>query len=286
MRSIQVLRYLASAPDERVGVRTLAASLKMAPSTVHRVLTALVAEGLVEHRPDTGLYGLGLEMVRLAHVVVERLPIQKIAMPYLRELVKAAKETALLGLYDRTRQEVMFVASAESTQPLRYVNRMRTWLPIHAGATGLAIMAFLPEEEREEVIVRSGLAPITDRTVTDRRKLEQLLERIRRNGYACTIGQRTPGAVAVAAPIFGPGSEVIGDIIITLPEQRFDRANEAYLASQVVRCARAVTHELGGPVPDAVSSASSQAFPLNRSSRASAGVQAAARAGRRATLAG
>ena len=250
-RSLQVLRYLMSAPDEQVGVRALAAIFKASPSTMHRVLSALVEEGLVQHDAESGLYGLGLEMVRLAHLAVERLPVQKIAMPHLRKLVESTKETALLGVYDRSRQEVMFTASVDSNQPLRYINLMRTWLPLHAGATGLAILAYLPERERELVLKRR-LASVTDRTITDPRKLVSLLDRIRRNGYACTLGQRTPGAVGIAAPIFGPSGDVIGDIIITLPEQRFDRMREKEFAEPVMRCARNVTHELGGPLPHEV----------------------------------
>lgn len=251
-RSLQVLRYLMTAPDQQIGVRALAGTFKTAPSTMHRVLSALVEEELVHHDPETGLYSLDLEMVRLAHLAVERVPAQKIAMRHLRRLADETHETALLGLYDRTRQEVMFTAAVESPQPLRYVNLMRTWLPLHAGATGLAILAFLPEAEREAFFKKRKLNAITDRTIADRRKLTQLLDRIARNGYACTIGQRTPGAVGIAAPIFGPSGDVIGDIIITLPEQRFERGSERAFAKFVMRCANRVTHELGGVPPAAM----------------------------------
>lgn len=251
-RSLQVLRYLMNVPDQRIGVRALAATFNEPPSTMHRVLSALVEEGLVERDADTGLYNLGLEMVRLAHTAVERVPAQKIAVPHLRRLAGETGETALLGLYDRTRQEVMFTAAVESPQPLRYVNLMRTWLPLHAGATGLAILAFLPEQEREAFLKSRKFTAITERTITDRRKLAQIVERIRRNGYACSQGQRTPGAVGIAAPIFGPSGEVIGDVIITLPEQRFERSREREFAEHVMRCARRVTHELGGPMPNEV----------------------------------
>src|SRR5262245_26831895 len=159
-RSLQVLRYLMSEPDQRIGVRALAATFEVPPSTMHRVLSALVAEGLVQRNTDTGAYNLGLEMVRLAHLAIERLPVQTLAMPHLTRLAEDTNETALLGLYDRYRQEVMFTAAVESPQPLRYVNRMQTWLPLHAGATGLAILAFLPEQERDDFITKKKLAAI------------------------------------------------------------------------------------------------------------------------------
>ena len=247
-RSLQVLRHFIEMPQDAVGVRSLAAEMKMSPSTVHRLLSALTDEGLIERHAETGLYSLGLEMVRLSYLAVERLPVQKMAMPYLEELVKATNETALLGLYDDARQELMYVASIESTQQLRHVIKTRVWTSVYAGACGLAIMAFLPEAKRDQIIKRTKLQPLTDRTITERYKLEHALERIRRNGYACTVGQRTPGAVAVAVPIFGSAGRVIGGVTITLPEQRFDRASEGYLAEHVMRCAHAITRQLGGPV--------------------------------------
>jgi DNA-binding IclR family transcriptional regulator len=249
--SFQILRYLLGSNADAVGVRKIASDLGMAPSSVHRLLSGLVEEGLVEQVDDTGLYSLGLEMVRLAHMASDRLPLHKVAIPHLRDLVAASNETALVGAYDQIRQEMMFVAMVESNQPLRYVNKMWEWMPVYAGASGLAIMAYLPAEEQREIIARTHLAPITDRTITEPYKLEHQFALIRERSYACSMGQRTPGAVAIGAPIFGPAGNVIGDAIITVPEQRFDPASEAHLASYVIRCADRITRQMGGVSPPA-----------------------------------
>ncbi len=248
-RSFQILRYLLRSSEDAIGVRRIAADLKMAPSSVHRLLAGLVEEGLVKQVDEAGHYAVGLEMVRLAHMAEHRLPLHKVALPHLRELVAATNETALVGAYDPLRHEMMFVAVAESNQPLRYVNRVWEWMPIYAGASGLAIMAFLPESERREIITRTRLTPVTDRTITEPYKLEHQLELIRERRYACSVGQRTPGAVAIGAPIFGPSGDVVGDAIITLPEQRFDPASEKHLARHVTTCADRITRQMGGVKP-------------------------------------
>jgi len=248
-RSFQIIRYLLRSEEDSVGVRRMAADLGMAPSSIHRLLAALIEEGLVEKHEDTGLYSLGLEMIRLCHQAAERRPLNQLAMPFLRELVAASNETALLGLYDHSRQEMMFTAMVESTQPLRYVNKMWEWMPVYAGASGLAIMAFLTDAEQQDVVARTRLAPVTDRTITERYKLEHQFKQIRSQGYAYSVGQRTPGAVAIAAPIFGPAGEVVGDAIITVPEQRFDPGSEEHLAAHVMRCAHNITRQAGGRMP-------------------------------------
>ena len=248
-RAFQILRYLLRSSEDAVGVRRIAADLEMAPSSVHRLLAGLVEEGLVKQVDEAGHYSVGLEMVRLAHLATHRLPLDKVALPHLRELVAATNETALVGAYDPLRHEMMFVAVAESNQPLRYVNKMWEWMPLYAGASGLAIMAYLPETERQEIITRTRLAPVTDRTITEPYKLEHQLELVRERCYACSVGQRTPGAVAIGAPIFGPTGDVVGDAIITLPEQRFDRASEHRLARHVITCADRITRQMGGAKP-------------------------------------
>jgi len=245
-RSFQVLRYLLRAEQEAVGLRRIAADLEMAPSSIHRLLTGLCEEGLVEKDDRTGHYSIGLEMVRIAHLAADRVPLHKLAIPYLRELVTVSNETALLGRYDHGKQQMMFVAVVESSQPLRYINKMWEWMPVYAGASGLAIMAFLSETDQQEIINRTHLAPITDRTITERYRLEHQFELIRNKGYALSVGQRTAGAVAIAAPIFDSVGDVLGDAIITVPEQRFDPRSETHLADHVVKCAGRITRHIGG----------------------------------------
>lgn len=251
-RSFAILRYLIDAGGQAVGVRKMAGDLRMAPSSIHRLLAALAEEGLVTRHESSGLYSIGAEMIRLCHLATDQLPVSRIALPLLKELVELTNETALLGLYDGARQEMMFVAAAESSQPLRYVNKMWEWMPVYAGASGLAIMTYLPKDVQEEIIARTKLAPLTDRTITDRNKLDHQLKMIREKGYARSTGQRTMGAVAIGAPIFAASGDVTGDVVITIPEQRFDPDAESYLASHVIRCADRITAQLGGGKPERI----------------------------------
>src|SRR5690606_30451321 len=112
-RSFTILRYLIDAGGESVGVRKMAADLGMAPSSIHRLLAALVEEGLVTRHEANGAYSIGAEMIRLCHLATGQLPVSRVAQPLLRELVAISSETALLGIYDGGRQEMMFVAAAE-----------------------------------------------------------------------------------------------------------------------------------------------------------------------------
>ena len=247
---LQVLwRLVDSAHDsfeKEWGVRELGEELHLAPASVHRVLTMLSSYGLVQRNPKSGQYQIGTEFFRLALKLISRLDIRNVGLPVMQELVAVCNETAFLGLYDPFRMEVMFVAAANSNHPLRYVVPMGEWFPVYAGASGLSIMAFLSKDERQTIIQRTGLAPLTKHTITDAAVLEEELARVRVRGYALTCGHRHLGALAIAAPIWGPDGRVIGDLALSIPEARFDPGMEPKLARLVIEHADQITQKLGG----------------------------------------
>lgn len=248
-KTLQVLNWMVEALPAAAGVREMAQALGVAPSTVHRILGQLEEEQIVQSEPDSGRYRLGVEFFRLAWRATSRFSISSAALPLMRELVAACNETAILGVYDSVRQEMIFTAAVESQHPLRYVLELNKWLPVYAGATGLAIMAFLPEQERREIVTRTRLAPLTERTVTDPARLEREMEQIRRQGYAITRGQRIPGAVGMGAPIWGPDGRVVADLALTIPEHRFEQESEGPLAHLLMHHAQRVTDRLGMRMP-------------------------------------
>jgi IclR family transcriptional regulator, acetate operon repressor len=219
------------------GVRELARECGWPPSTAFRVLQSLSEEGFVQDDEESGRYGLGLEFFRLARRTVDALPLQRLCLPVMRELVDTCNETALLNAYDHGRMQMMCVAKVDSQHHLRYVLDLGVWNDIHSGASGLAITAFLPEKEIEQVIRRTGLRAVTASTITSSVLFRKELEKIRQNGYAITKGQRIPGSVGIGAPIWSRGGVVVGSLSLTIPEQRFDPSVQEDLAGLVIGCA-------------------------------------------------
>lgn len=245
-RALEVLHVMVASTGRQWGVREIARAVGMPPSTTHRILALMKSEGLVAADPQTGGYELGPQFHRLAVLATPHNPLREIAMPVMTALVDRCNETALLGLYEPIRREMMFVASVESEHPLRYVIGLNEWIPIHAGASGLAILAFLPENERREILDQvSWQQPFTPATLTDPKRLEDEIQKIQRQGYALTIGQRIDGIVGIAAPIRDARSRVIGDLTIAMPESRFSVHLEPHLAELVISYSGQISRQLG-----------------------------------------
>jgi len=252
-KALQLLRWIVDASDDATGnewgVRELGQRLHLSPATTHRVLTALAKHGLVQRNPNSGQYQIGMEFYRLAFRVQSLFGIRNVSIPIMQDLVAQCNETAFLGHYDSFRMEMMFIAAVNSSHPLRYVVPINEWVPVYAGAGGLAIMAFLPKGERQAIIERTGLAPLTGRTITDPAALEDELARIRARGYAFSRGERNIGAVGIAAPIWYPNGRVTSDLVLSIPEPRFDMSMVPALARAVIKHAQRIMKKLGVQAP-------------------------------------
>lgn len=241
-KAIAVLLALADEPDGPWSVRGLARGLDTSPATVHRIFTTLEQRDLLDRDGDGG-YRPGPELFRLTGRLRDGYAPVRLARRHLETLARDSGEAVLLGAYEPNRLEMMFVDVVQAAHPLQYDVGLHTFIPVHSGATGLAILAFLTAAERQAVY-DTGLPPLTNATITSAAALEEECARIRERGFAVSVAQRLSGAAAVAAPVFDATGVVLGDVSVTVPEQRFAPEMEAPFAERVTAAAAAVTAEL------------------------------------------
>ena len=107
-----------------------------------------------------------------------------------------------------------------SPQEIKLAVELGRPFPLHAGATGRAILAFLPDRAREALLAEP-LERLTPETVVDPVGLGILLAGVRGAGLAVSRSERREGAASVAAPIFDVHG-VAGAVSVCGPEYRFD----------------------------------------------------------------
>lgn len=246
-RGLEILTLMIDGPQQSFGVRELGSHLGVSASTAHRLLTDLEELGMVARTP-AGTYRLGMEFLRLAWTASTRYPLREAASDVLADLAERSGESSFFGVYNEQRRQMMFSLSVESSHALRYTLPQGIWLPIHAGASGLAILAFLPAEVQDQII-RGRLDALTNRTLVEAGRLAERLARIRRDGYAISHGERIEGAIAIAAPVMGPAGTVIGDVGLTMPESRFNASATSELAALVKQSAGLLTRRFTGIRP-------------------------------------
>jgi DNA-binding IclR family transcriptional regulator len=243
-RVVQLLACLAEA-DGPVSIKFLCQTLKLPASTVHRLLGLLADEGMVERNADRPIYAPGLELVRIASLLASKVHVLDIAKPFMRAVVRDCDETCCLLQYLPDRRKVMALHAEFSSHPLRY--RIDLYQP-HSllwGATGRAVLAFLPPDEIEAAIRDGDSSPATGEPPSARETILADLAEIRSRGYAITHGQKIEGAVGIGAPIFNSERRAIGSLCMTIPETRFNKKTQTRLSQILMSRAGELSRALG-----------------------------------------
>jgi DNA-binding IclR family transcriptional regulator len=246
-KTLRALSWLAESSTPEVGVRQLAAAMNIAPSSAHRILLALSEAGFVRRDGRTQRYALGNEFLRLSHLAIAKAPLRQAGAEAMRRLVDSCDESALLGIYDDGRQEMIYAASVESKHSSQRAIELNKWIPVRTGASGLAILAFLKEAEARSIVQRLPVPGGAGRA--DPGELETRLATVRRQGYAFTRCQWIAGAVGLAAPIFGSQGKVLGDVCLTIPEQRLGDGSKDRLVDALRCCVSEITKTIGSTTP-------------------------------------
>jgi IclR family transcriptional regulator, KDG regulon repressor len=225
-----------------IGVSTLARRLGIAKSTVHRLATTLVSEGMLEQNPENGKYRLGIALFGLGALVRRRMDVSTEAKPYLFDLRETTGETVHLAILDRT--EIMYVYNLESMQAIRMRSDIGVRKPAYCTAEGLAMLAFHPPGVIDEIVAR-GLKPRTPKTNTDPEAFRRALAGVRERGYAIEDEESEAGMRSLAAPIRNGAGEVAGAVGVAGPVQRLPDEVLASFAPHVLKTADAISVRLG-----------------------------------------
>jgi DNA-binding IclR family transcriptional regulator len=248
-KTLRALSWLAESSTPEVGVRQLAAAMNIAPSSAHRILLALSEAGFVRRDGKTQRYALGNEFLRLSHLAIAKAPLRQAGAEAMRRLVESCDESALLGIYDDARQEMIYAASIDSKHSSQRAIQLNKWIPVRTGASGLAILAFLKEAEARSIVQRLALLAPGGAGRADPGRLATELATVRRQGYAFTRCQWIAGAVGLAAPIFGSHGKVLGDVCLTIPAQRLGDGSKDRLVDALRCCVSEITKTIGSTAP-------------------------------------
>ena len=241
-KAIAVLRWLVDASHGSYGVREISAAMNAPVTTTHRALNALLQEGLVV-KNDSNRYTLSLEAYRLGLALAPKSPWREVCMPFVRRASRETGETAAFSIFDPVRLQRFTAARMESDHAVTIVDR-GYWKPLHAGASGLALLSFLDEATQAEVLGMPNISRETTQTIIDPIDLRKKMEAVRAQGYAVTRGQLIAGVVGIGAPVFHPDGRLLGSMYVSIPEQRFAERREEPIAASLLACCSAFTNQL------------------------------------------
>lgn len=239
-RALQVMESLAEHPGQ--GVTEIAARLGMTKSIVFRILYTLEARGFVAKDEDRAVYSLGFRVSVLGERAGSHSGLLQAARTVMEQLRDDTNENVNLIVRDEARSLV--VATREGRHSMRIFAQAGRRGPLHAGGGSLLLLAYAPPEVLANLL-SSSLKRYTSHTITDPAVLEARLARIRKRGWNIAQNDLDEGAFSVAAPIRGPGDEVIAAISVAGALARFDEERRERYLSAVQAAAAQISKRLG-----------------------------------------
>jgi IclR family KDG regulon transcriptional repressor len=245
-KALKVLEYVAEKGHE-VTLTEVASELKLPKTTVFRYLQTLTASSFLRHDPARDRYGVGLRFRALAKADKSLQRLRSLAQPEMAELGRAFNETINLGIM--ADGHVVYIDMIEANRTLRMQARIGDRHPLHSTSLGKAMLAFLPDAERQ-ALLDGALKAMTVRTVTNRATLRRQIEDVRRKGYAVEMGENEDGSMCIGVPIMDESGLPLAAMSLSAPERRMTRDVTAQAITALQQAAGRISVQLGAAVEE------------------------------------
>jgi DNA-binding IclR family transcriptional regulator len=214
-RAAQLLRALEGEPLG-LSLAQLSERVHLPRSTVHRIVTALAAEGFLAAASSTGRVRIGPEFARLAAAGTAELwrPVE----PYMQRLADELGETVDCAILEGDRVRVIHVIPT-IRHSLRAIAEVGQTFPVYSSSKGKALLAeFDPKTVAK--MLPATFDSFTPYTLTSAEAVAEDLEEVRATGIAYSRQESTLGVDSTGIALRVPSGVRVA-ISVVVPSQRY-----------------------------------------------------------------
>ena len=229
-RAMRVLRVMSEGANARLTDIATAADLDKA--TALRLLEMMVRDGFVMRDATTKQFTLGPELMVLGAAALRRFDPRPIVRPSLMRLVGQFEDSAVLSLPSGI--ESLCIDVEEGTYPIRanYL-RVGSRRPLGAGAGSLALLAWMPEAEREAALEILANQMSRYPRITPALLRERIAD-ARERGHVVLLDVVVERMGGIAVPVLDPEGRPVAALSIAALNDRI-LAREAAMAQALMR---------------------------------------------------
>ena len=240
-RYFQILEAVGSA---RTGVTLtdIGQRLDLSPATVHRLVSSLKQLDLLANTDGGRSYVLGRRLQNLLYSTLAKTDYPHIAGGILSRLVEQLGETVHLAKLNGNNAESVLMEQPLGTN--RSLVQPGRELPLHAAASGKAILAF----QSEDFIKRYFSLPrekYTANTKVSERLLRKELKQIRETGIAVCDNELDFGILSYAHPVKVKGGDVLYAVGVTGLTDRLRNLSVTNIVRHLSEAAELLSNEFG-----------------------------------------
>ncbi len=240
LKTIKILELLAQTPMP-LTQKEISKSTGFTTSIVFRILTTLEdCEYLI--KDDNRKYTISKKFTPISIAANGEENLIANSMDILAQIRDDLMETAMLGVF--VDGIFVVVMQEQGKYSFSFHCKIGTRCPLHTGAGSKALIAFLPEKERKEILSKIKFEKFNVNTISNKDIFERELQTVRKNGYALDMEEYIHGMRCIGAPIFDERNYPVAAVWITGPSDRMKEASFAesgkYLKEQADRISRRI----------------------------------------------
>ena len=241
-RVFSLLRLIGAAGGGGIRLTDLAERAALPRPTVHRILRALGAEGMVAFDARGKRYTLGLDLFLLAAKAGDVMGLRDLARPTLLRLTASLGETLFLLVHNG--YDAVCIERSAGPLPIRsFTGDIGGRVPLGIGQGSVAILAFLPAAEQDEII-RHNLPRMRDYGGPDEASLRAELIQVRREGFCGGASGLIPGMAGVGVPIMDGDGRAVAALSIGTTTDRLSAERKPIIAGMLKQEAAAISRQL------------------------------------------
>lgn len=246
-KALSLLNYFSLERSE-IGLAVFVKMTGGDKATVRRHLMELEQNGFLEQNPSTRGYRLGPAVLRLADVRESSFPVRSVFETVVEKIALEIGELVHASLLQGEIMSPLCHADPE-VHGVRVKFDGAELLPLHATASGLAVLGFGSPELRKRTLA-GHLEAYTEHTTVQPTALEAMVSETNKNGYSVNEQGYVNDVISFAVPVFEADGLPFGTLAVAVPVSRMTPELKAIILQQLFAGARQVTVSFGGRLPE------------------------------------
>lgn len=233
-------------PDEWLTSCELSRRANLPEASGYRLIQTLEQIGAVVRGPR-GRYRPGMLLVSLSHNVAIGDLLREASLDIITGLANRFDLTVHLGLLEGGM--VTYIAKVCTPTSLSLHTRLGSQLEAYCSGLGKVLLAALPDDQMESVIMDGELVALTPYTITDRARLRAELMRVRRTGHAMDDREIRADMRCLAVPIHDAEGRTVAAMSATDYAERMTPERQALVLRAMLDAVQMLERKVYPPTP-------------------------------------
>lgn len=241
-RALNIFQLLAENP-QGLTQKEMIDALDVSKNSVYRITETLIDHGYIARDEPTRRYSLTRKLMSLGATAMGDRKIVEASFNEMLDLRDKVNASVYLAVLEGT--EGVILEQATGGSPFKFSVDLGSRFNLHSGAPGKALLAFLPDDERDAILSKIKMTKFNERTITTKKAMLEEISIIRKMGYATDLAEEFEGCNCVGAVIRDHAGYPIAMIWATGTSYNLTEEKFPTIGKHVAATALAISNKFG-----------------------------------------